>query len=86
MDSSCISCLTLACPDKGRVDAGTIHVHFHTEQRYRCRTYGRILAAGTNTPLYLLHHPEATMTVVLTQLHDCSILAVVAAFAGTNAW
>jgi transposase-like protein len=81
MDPSSVSCPNLACSDKGRVGAGNIHVHSHAERRYRCRTCGRTFVATTNTPLYRLHHPAATMTLVLTLLlHGCPIPAVVAAF------
>jgi transposase-like protein/IS1 family transposase len=82
MDPSCVSCPNLACPDKGVVGAGNVRVHSRTERRYRCRTCRRTFAATTNTPLYRLHHPEATMVLVLTLLlHGCPIPAIVAAFA-----
>ncbi len=80
---SCVSCPNLACPDKGAVGAGNVRVHSHVERRYRCRTCQRTFAATTNTPLYRLHHPVATMTLVLTLLvHGCPIPipAIVAAF------
>jgi transposase-like protein len=81
MDPSCVSCPNLACPDKGAVGAGNVRVHAHVERRYRCRTCQRTFAATTNTPLYRLHHPVATMTLVLTLLvHGCPIPAIVAAF------
>ena len=82
MDPSSVSCPNLACADKGVAGAGNIRVHSRTEARYRCRTCGRTFAATTNTPLYRLHHPAATMTLVLTLLlHGCPIPAIVAAFA-----
>ncbi len=81
MDPSSVSCPNLACPDKGAVGAGNVCVHSHGERRYRCRTCRRTFAATTNTPLYRLHHPAATMTLVLTLLlHGCPIPAIVAAF------
>ena len=83
MDPSCVSCPNLACPDKGAVGAANVRVHSHVERRYRCRTCQRTFAATTNTPLYRLHHPVATMTLVLTLLvHGCPIPipAIVAAF------
>jgi len=50
------------------------------KRRYRCRACRRTCAATTNTPLYRLHHPAATMTLVLTLLiHGCPIPAIVAA-------
>ena len=82
MDPSSVSCPTLACADKGRVGGDNIRIHSHVERRYRCRTCGHTFAATTNTPLYRLHHPAATMTLVLTLLlHGCPIPAIVAAFA-----
>jgi len=81
MDPSCVSCPNLACADKGAVGAGNVRVHSHGERRYRCRTCRRTFAATANTPLYRLHHPAATMTLVLTLLiHGCPIPAIVAAF------
>jgi transposase-like protein/IS1 family transposase len=82
MDPSSVSCPNVACPDKGVVGEGNIRVHARAERRYRCRTCRRTFAATTNTPLYRLHHPEATLTLVLTLLlHGCPIAAIVAAFA-----
>lgn len=82
MDPSSVACPTLACPDKGRVGGDNIRIHSRGERRYRCRTCGRTFAATTNTPLYRLHHPAATMTLVLTLLiHGCPIPAIVAGFA-----
>jgi transposase-like protein len=82
MDPSPLSCPNLACPDKGLADAGNVRVHSRVERRYRCRTCGRTFAATTHTPLYRLHHPVATMTLVLTLLvHGCPIPAIVAAVA-----
>jgi len=81
MDPSCVACPNLACPDKGTVGAGNVRVHSHAERRYRCRTCRRTFAATANTPLYRLHHPAATLTLVLTLLlHGCPIPAIVAAF------
>jgi transposase-like protein len=81
MDPSSQACPNLACPDKGGVGVGNIRIHSRADARYRCRTCGRTFAATTNTPLYRLHYPTATMTVVLTLLlHGCPIPAVVAAF------
>jgi len=81
MDPSFVACPNLACPYKGTVGAGNIRIHSHVERRYRCRTCRRTFAATANTPLYRLHHAEATLTLVLTLLvHGCPIAAVVAAF------
>jgi len=80
MDPSCVACPNLACPDKGAVGGGNIRVHARAERRYRCRACRRTCAATTHTPLYRLHHPAATMTLVLTLLiHGCPIPAIVAA-------
>ena len=82
MDPSFVSCPNVACPDKGAVGGGNIRVHARAARRYRCQTCRQTFAATTNTPLYRLHHPEATMTLVLTLLlHGCPIPAIVAAFA-----
>jgi len=82
MDPSSVSCPNVACPDKGTAGGGNIRVHARAERRYRCQTCRQTFAATTNTPLYRLHYPEATMTLVLTLLlHGCPIPAIVAAFA-----
>jgi transposase-like protein len=81
MDPSLQACPNLACPDKGTVGGGNIRIHSRAERRYRCRTCRRTFAATVNTPLYRLHHPAATLTLVLTLLvHGCPIPAIVAAF------
>jgi len=69
----------LACSAKGTGGGGAVRVHARTERRYRCRTCRRTCAATTTTPLYRLHHPEATLALTLL-LHGCPIAAVVAAF------
>ncbi len=71
MDPSLLSCPNLACPDKGLTNAGNIRVQARAERRYCCRTCGRTFTATTNTPFYRLHHPAATMALVLTLLHGC---------------
>jgi transposase-like protein/IS1 family transposase len=82
MDPSSVACPNLACPDKGTIGGGNVRVHSRAKRRYRCRTCRRTFAATTNTPLYRLHHPAATLTLVLTLLlHGCPIPAIVAAFA-----
>jgi len=81
MDPSSVSCPNLACLDKGMVGVGNVRVHTRATRRYRCRTCRRTFAATTNTPHYRLHHPAATLTLVLTLLiHGCPIPAIVAAF------
>ncbi len=81
MDPSSLSCPNLTCPDKGVSGAGNVRIHSRAEARYRCRTCTRTFAATTNTPLYRLHHPEATLMLVLTLLlHGCPSAAIVAAF------
>jgi len=79
-DPSSLACPHLACPDKGTVGAGNMRIHARASARYRCRTCRRTFTATTNTPLYRLHHPETTLTLVLTLLlHGCPIPAIVAA-------
>jgi len=81
MDPSSLSCPNLTCPDKEVSGAGNVRIHSRAEARYRCRTCTRTFAATTNTPLYRLHHPEATLMLVRTLLlHGCPSAAIVAAF------
>jgi transposase-like protein len=82
MDPSATFCPHLACPDKGRVGQGNIHIHAQATQRYRCTTCGHTFTATTNTPFYRLHHAADLVTLVLTLLaHGCPLSAIVAAFA-----
>jgi hypothetical protein len=60
---------------------GTIVVHSHVEQRYRCHTCGHTFAATTGTPFYRVHTAADVVTIVRTVLcHGCPSQALVAAF------
>lgn len=81
MDPSTVFCPHLACPDKGLVGQGTIHIHSRARQRYRCTTCQHTFTATTNTPSYRLRHTVDLVTLVVTLLaHGCPIPAIVAAF------
>ena len=45
-------CHNLDCPARGQVGQGNIHIHSQKEQRYRCKTCERTVAATTGTPFY----------------------------------
>jgi len=77
MDPSSVSCPHVAYSDKRVTSGGNVRVHAHIERR----TCGRTCVATANTPLYRLHHPEATLTLALARtllLHGCPIPASVA--------
>ncbi len=81
MDPSAVFCPHLACPDKGLIGQGNIHIHSRADQRYRCTRCGHTFTATTNTPFYRLRHAHDLVTLVLTLLaHGCPIAAIVAAF------
>jgi transposase-like protein len=82
MDPSATFCPHLACPDKGLIGQGNIHIHSRAERRYRCTRCRHTFTATTNTPFYRLRHAADLVTLVLTLLaHGCPIPAIVAAFA-----
>jgi transposase-like protein len=69
------------CPARGKVGCGNIKVHSHKEQRFRCHSCNKTLAASKGTPLYRLHKERSLFVLVITLLaHGCPLQAIVAAF------
>ena len=59
-------CHNLACADRGQGGRGNICIHSQKEQRYRCSTCGRPLAATISTPFYRVRTATDVVTLVLT--------------------
>jgi hypothetical protein len=59
-------CHNLACADRGQSGRGNICIHSRKEQRYRCSTCGRPLAATISTPFYRVRTATDVVTLVLT--------------------
>ena len=81
MDPQTVFCPNLACPARGRVGAGNIHVHSRKERRYRCDVCTKTFAETTGTLFYRLHKCKDVITLILTLLaYGCPLQAVVVAF------
>jgi transposase-like protein len=81
MDPQTVFCPNLACPARGRVGAGNIHVHSRKERRYRCDVCTKTFAETTGTVFYRLHKCKGVITLILTLLaYGCPLQAVVVAF------
>ncbi len=81
MDPQQVFCLNSACPARGQVGQGNIHVHSQKDRRYRCDVCQKTFAETKGTPFYRLHTVEETVTIVITLLaHGCPLQAIVAAF------
>jgi len=80
MDPSATFCPHLACPAKGLIGQGNIHIHSRADERYCCTRRGHTFTATTNTPFYRLRHAADLETLVVTLLaHGCPIPAIVVA-------
>jgi transposase-like protein len=70
-----------ACGARGPRGPGTLVVHRHVEQRYRCPPCGHTVAATTGTPCYRVHTAADVVPVGLTwRCHGAPLHAMVAAF------
>lgn len=74
-------CRNPDCASRGLPGQGTIKVHSHTEQRFRCTTCGKTFAASKGTPFYRLHKGHSLFVLVITLLaHGCPLQAIVVTF------
>jgi len=81
MDPQTQSCQNPACPARGQVGQGNIHIHSHQEQRYRCARCRATFSARQGTAFYRLQTAADLVTLVLTlHCHGCPPQAIVAAF------
>lgn len=81
MDPTKVFCDNPDCSARGKCGEGTIKVHSHKEQRYRCTACGRTFAASKGSPFYRLHKDRFLFVCVITLLsHGCPPQAIVAAY------
>lgn len=81
MDPQTVFCPNLACPARGRIGKGNIHIHSHKERRYKCDVCDTTFAENKGTVLYRLRTARNIVFVVLTLLaYGCPIQAIVVAF------
>jgi transposase-like protein len=81
MDPQQIFCPNLACPARGQIGEGNIHVHSQKDRRYRCDVCRKTFAETKCTPFYRLRTAQETVTIVITLLaYGCPLQAIVVAF------
>ncbi len=81
MDPQATFCPNFACPARGQVGKGNIHVHSRKERRYVCQVCNKTFAETVGTVFYRLHKCQDVITVVLTLLaYGCPLHAAVVAF------
>jgi transposase-like protein len=68
MDPQQIFCPNLACPARGQIGEGNIHVHSQKDRRYRCDVCRKTFAETKCTPFYRLRTAQETVTIVITLL------------------
>ncbi len=74
-------CPTWACPARGQLGQGNIHVHGQKERRYRCRVCGKTFGARVGTIFHRRRTDEALITLVITLLSwGCPLVALEHAF------
>lgn len=81
MNPHAVFCPNLACPARGRMDAGNIWIHGRTPPRYRCTVCGTTFSPRAGTLYYRRSTDEATITCILTLVaYGCPPPAITAAF------
>jgi transposase-like protein len=81
MDPQAIFCPNSACPARGQMGNGNIHVHSVKEHRYLCDVCQKTFAETKGTVFYRLQTDPAEVTRVVTLLaHGCPLQAIVVAF------
>ncbi len=81
MDASKQFCPNEACSARGKIGAGTIHIHSYRPERYRCQTCKKTFSARRGTLMEGLRTPaELVMTVMILLAYGCPIQASVHAF------
>src|SRR6266498_1198000 len=74
-------CSNIACPSRGKENAGNIRPHDTRRERWRCTTCGKTFSGRQGTPFHRLRTDERIVTQVLTLLAcGCPLQAIVAAF------
>lgn len=81
MDPRAVFCLNPACPARGQVGQGNIHLHSRKKQRYRCVVCRRTFTASKGTVFYRRHKQAMQLVWVITLLaYGCPPQAIVRAF------
>ena len=81
MNPQDIFCPNIACPAKGRRNAGNIRVHHQQERRYYCTVCKHTFSANKGTIFYRLRtDPMIVMLVMALLPYGCPLQAIVAAY------
>ena len=74
-------CPDIACPARGHIGKGNIHVHSLKDKRCMCDVCGKTFATPAGTIFYRLRTHPVTVMIVLTLLaYGCPVQAIVKAF------
>ena len=81
MNPSVQFCPNERCLARGKVGEGTIRIHDHIRQRYRCRSCKCTFSARRGTMLQGLRKPTELIVIVVTLLaYGCPVQAIVHAY------
>lgn len=76
-----IFCPMMACPARGQIGKGNIHIHSLKDKRCICDVCGQTFTTSKNTIFYRLRtNPEIVMCVIVLLAYGCPIQAIVKAF------
>jgi transposase-like protein len=74
-------CPDMACPARGQVGKGNIHVHSLKDKRCICDVCGQTFATTSGTIFYRLRSdPQLVMWVIVLLAYGCPVQAIVKAF------
>jgi transposase-like protein len=74
-------CPNMACPARGQVGKGNIHVHSQKDKRCICEVCGQTFTTTTGTIFYRLRSdPQLVMWVIVLLAYGCPVQAIVKAF------
>jgi len=76
-----IFCPMIACPARGQVGKGNIHIHSLQDKRCFCNVCGQTFTTTKGTIFYRLRsNPETVMCVIVLLAYGCPLQAIVKAF------
>lgn len=76
-----IFCPMIACPARGQIGKGNIHIHSLNDKRCICDVCGQTFTTTKGTIFYRLRtNPETVMCVIVLLAYGCPIQAIVKAF------
>jgi transposase-like protein len=74
-------CPNIACPARGQVGKGNIHIHSQKDKRCICEVCGQTFTITTGTIFYRLRSdPQLVMWVIVLLAYGCPMQAIVKAF------